>query len=220
MGLLVPDHGATDTGEGSLGLALLLAGLAGWVDVVGLRQTGGVFLSFMSGNTTDLGASIVQGNVERAEFIAAVILSFVGGVAVGTLIERPTGRFGPSLVLAVEACLLAAAVATFPDGRMAFCLVLAMGVQTTAMRRVGTLTIGLTYVTGTLVQVGRSIAAGRFRTAVLYALVWFSLAAGAACGAVAATWSTPGALTLASAVALLLAAVTTSERMVRPMQPS
>ncbi|MEC8456884.1 MAG: DUF1275 family protein, partial [Pseudomonadota bacterium] len=41
-------------------LALLLAGLAGYVDSLGFLHLGGVFVSFMSGNSTRLAANLAE----------------------------------------------------------------------------------------------------------------------------------------------------------------
>src|ERR1700731_2179902 len=92
--------------DGAFGLALLLAGLAGWVDAAGLAGSGGVFLSFMSGNTTDLPASLVQQDFRQAATIGAIVALFVMGVVVGERIEPWGGRRGKSLVLSIESATL------------------------------------------------------------------------------------------------------------------
>ena len=94
--------------DGPFGLALLLAALAGWVDAAGLGGSGGVFLSFMSGNTTDLAASLTQHDWARAETISAVVALFVAGVAAGEIIGPWGGQRGQSLVLACETLALGA----------------------------------------------------------------------------------------------------------------
>jgi uncharacterized membrane protein YoaK (UPF0700 family) len=129
--------------DGAFGLALLLAGLAGWVDAAGLAGSGGVFLSFMSGNTTDLAASLVQQDFRQAATIGAIVALFVMGVAVGERIEPWGGRRGQSLVLSVESATLGIGAAlhwpglSIPATVSFFPLVFAMGLQNATMHRAG-----------------------------------------------------------------------------------
>jgi uncharacterized membrane protein YoaK (UPF0700 family) len=184
-------------------LSLALCGLAGWVDAVGVTQTGGVFLSFMSGNTTDLAAGLVHRDWPRAAFIAAVIPLFVAGVVAGEAIGRlGTGRLSPSCVLVAEAAVLACAAALHPDGALAYPLVLAMGMQNATIHRAG-----LTFVTGTLVRLGRCIADRDAAKAAEHLIVWLSLAVGAAGGAFAQARSAGVALIAPAVTAAVLAAV-------------
>jgi uncharacterized membrane protein YoaK (UPF0700 family) len=207
--------------DGAFGLALLLAGLAGWVDAAGLAGSGGVFLSFMSGNTTDLAASLVQQDFRQAARIGAIVALFVMGVVVGERIEPWGGRRGQSLVLSVESATLGIGAAlhwpglSIPATVSLFPLVFAMGLQNATMHRAGGISIGLTYVTGTLVQIGRAIAGllgreGDPRKLGKYVALWLSLAAGAGFGALALSISTLAALAAAAAAAGLLAVTTAS----------
>jgi len=207
--------------DGAFGLALLLAGLAGWVDAAGLAGSGGVFLSFMSGNTTDLAASLVQQDFRQAARIGAIVALFVMGVVVGERIEPWGGRRGQSLVLSIESATLGIGAAlhwpglSIPATVSLFPLVFAMGLQNATMHRAGGISIGLTYVTGTLVQIGRAIAGllgreGDPRKLGKYVALWLSLAAGAGFGALALSISTLAALAAAAAAAGLLAVTTAS----------
>jgi uncharacterized membrane protein YoaK (UPF0700 family) len=205
--------------EGNFGLALLLAALAGWVDSAGLRGSGGVFLSFMSGNTTDLAVSLTHQNWLQAALIATVIILFVLGVAAGETIEPWGGRRGQSLVLGIEALLLAGgallhAPASHTSPAISLLpLVFAMGLQNATMHRAGGISVGLTYVTGTLVQIGRNLAAvahrqSDFRRLGQYLALWCSLAIGAAGGSLVLAASPVTALSCAAATAATLALVT------------
>lgn len=209
--------------DGAFGLALLLAALAGWVDVAGLGGSGSVFLSFMSGNTTDLAVALTQQEFTRAATIGAIVVLFVAGVVTGELVEPLGGRRGRSLVLGIEALALGTGAAfrspglSIPLAVSLFPLVFAMGLQNATMHRAGGISIGLTYVTGTLVQIGRAIAGlmgggGDGRKLGEYVALWLSLAAGAGLGALALSVSTPAALATAAVAAACLALMTTSER--------
>jgi uncharacterized membrane protein YoaK (UPF0700 family) len=210
---------ATASNDGAFGLGLLLAGLAGWVDAAGVANSSRVFLSFMSGNTTELAAVLVHQDWLKVALIYAVLGCFVGGVIVGELLEPLGGWFGPPLVLGVEGIVLAFGAAlhwhglALPNAMASFTpcpLVLAMGLQHATMHRAGGISIGLTYVTGTLVHIGKALAdivRGKDggRRVAEYGALWLSLAFGAGAGAVALSLSALGALSAAAGVALCLA---------------
>ena len=87
-----------------------------------------------------------------------------------------------------------------------------MGLQNAAMHRADGINIGLTYITGTLVQLGRSIAAllggsREWRRARHFMGLWCSLAAGACGSAIVLPISRFGTLLAATAVSALLAAI-------------
>jgi uncharacterized membrane protein YoaK (UPF0700 family) len=64
-------------------LAIGLAALAGYVDAIAYLETGGFFVSFMSGNTTRLGVGLANGS--KATLIALGLVGcFVIGVAAAT----------------------------------------------------------------------------------------------------------------------------------------
>lgn len=187
-------------------LSACLAALAGFVDALGFMYLGGFFVSFMTGNTTRLavGASV---HLPDALVAAGLIALFVAGVIAGTLLSRNR----PAVSLSLVAALLVAAGTghSFGYDNAAIALVvLAMGAENTVFQRDGEVSIGLTYVTGTLVKLGQRIAtalSGGSKTDWLpYALLWLGLASGAALGAF--TYSQIGldALWIAAGVSLVL----------------
>ena len=68
-------------------LAAALATIAGFVDAYGII-TYGVFVSFMSGNTTQTGYQAAEGAFGPASASALAILFFVVGSFAGTLLAR------------------------------------------------------------------------------------------------------------------------------------
>ena len=173
-------------------LAYLLAGVAGYVDAMGFRHLGGVFVSFMSGNTTRLGIEVAMGDWLKAGEIAGIILLFVMGAAMGALIGKDGQRNRRAPLLWTEAALLA--IAAISDnlplalvGNVA--MALAMGLENAVFQRNGGPGIGLTYVTGALVKVGHRLAAalqgGDKWGWVASLLLWGSLCVGAILGAAA-----------------------------------
>ena len=193
--------------------AAALAWLAGYVDAVGFMSLGGYFVSFMSGNSTRWGVDLA-GQIRHAWIAIALIATFVAGVALGTAIamSRGTPAFRRVLVLVCAVLAAASALATFGHAQLAaFAAALGMGAVNVAFLRGGELPVGLTYMTGTLVRIGRELGSlpfgGSLRSCVPYLLHWLALVAGAAVGAVGYAWVGATALWLACVVALALACV-------------
>lgn len=190
----------------------MLAGLAGWVDAVGLARLGGVFVSFMSGNTTNIGVALARLDGDHAAVAALVVGLFVVGVVVGEFTRPVGGKHGRGLVLLLVAILLGIATAA-ARGRIgpmtvAGPMVLAMGAQNAASRRIGSADFGTTYVTGTLVHLGAALAAGlrgqSFGNSGALLMMWIGLVTGALLGTVALRYGPDAALAIPAAGALLL----------------
>ncbi|WEK50995.1 MAG: YoaK family protein [Candidatus Kaistia colombiensis] len=171
-------------------LAYLLAGVAGYVDAMGFRHLGGVFVSFMSGNTTRLGVDIGSADWPKAAQIIGIIVLFVAGAALGALIGQDGRRERRAAILWTEAGLLAIAAISdnFPLAIIgSIAMALAMGVENAVFQRNGAPGIGLTYVTGALVKVGQRLAValqgGDKWGWVASLLLWASLCLGAILGA-------------------------------------
>jgi uncharacterized membrane protein YoaK (UPF0700 family) len=197
-------------------LALALAALAGWVDAVAFVRLAGTFVSFMSGNSTALAAALNGAHAREATLLLCVLASFVAGVVFGEVIAIAAGRRGPAAALLAESrFLFAALVAAFPSAAIlapAVLLAVALGIQNASIHEAAGMPVALTYVTGTLVRLGRAIAAalagqGAWRAALPFLCLWLALMAGAAGGAMLARMNAVLALALAAATALALAAV-------------
>jgi uncharacterized membrane protein YoaK (UPF0700 family) len=189
-------------------LAGLLAALAGIVDVIGYLHLGGLFISFMSGNSTQLAAAIGQGDLTEAGFIAKLIVLFVGGAAGGQIVANLTGAHHLVwvLVTVVVLLVLAAALKAAPEP-----MVLAMGALNASLRRAGNIPVSLTFVTGVLVRFAQGLGDFLTRRAtgpvwLLQVVPWVGLIAGAILGAVAYGRVGEAALWLPVIMAGLLAA--------------
>jgi uncharacterized membrane protein YoaK (UPF0700 family) len=209
-------------------LAAALATIAGFVDAYGIIAYG-VYVSFMSGNTTQAGYQTAKGAFGPAALSALAILFFVGGSFAGTLLVAFAGRLARRAVFGVVAAALAATVgfARFGfhfAGVHVATISFAMGIMNAALSRVGAQSVSLTFVTGTLSRVGSSLAEAlrraplrdsqgpwdtHLRRALLLARVW----AGFLVGALASGAATPrfGASVLL-APTLILAALATFAR--------
>lgn len=171
------------------GAAVVLASIAGAVDAIGFLHFHTFYVSFMSGNTTRMAVAVANGDLGVVMGGGAVIASFVAGVVVGDLLtNEPPRRQWATLLF--EAALLLFAALFGPGIRSSLLLAAAMGMHNALVLRADGATVALTYVTGTLVHVGRAVAARfaeRRSPPALWPMVglWLALASGAiACGSI------------------------------------
>ena len=198
----------------NIALACALSALAGYVDGIGYLYLGGLFVSFMSGNSTRMGVNLAQAQWMNAAEAFGVITLFVIGAAAGSLMVLGRGVHRQPWVLLVEALLLVAAgfadMFGMPNTAIA-AIVLAMGLENAVFQIEGGGGLGVTYVTGALVKVGQFAAAaltGGARWGWLpNLLLWAALVAGSVCGALAYYWINLAAVWFAAGSALVLSAV-------------
>jgi uncharacterized membrane protein YoaK (UPF0700 family) len=195
-------------------LACALSALAGYVDGIGFLHLGGLYVSFMSGNSTRLGVSLADGEWSAAATSLGLIVLFVVGAAAGSLIVLGRGAHRQPWVLLAEALLLAVAAAGYGFGfsnTAVAAIVLAMGLENAVFQIQGGAGLGLTYVTGALVKVGQlaavALTGGERFGWVSNLLLWAALVAGALCGAVAFHWINLAAIWFAAGAALALSAI-------------
>ena len=193
---------------GALSFTLVLVALAGYVDAVGYLRFQGLFVSFMSGNTTSLGVAVAQENGAKAGELAGVAGLFVAGVVGGSLLHRWAGRWGNTLILLTIATLLLLAY-TCPAAAIAG-LTLAMGTLNASVHEVGHVKVSLTFVTGTLVRFGTGLADWLSGQAPAQdwlwpVTLWLAFLAGALGGAAALRHLGPLALPAAAGLSLALA---------------
>lgn len=193
-------------------MAVLLAALAGYVDSIGFLQLGGLFVSFMSGNTTRMAAGLAQGEWGLAGTAGLILLLFVIGAMLGALVAAGPGPASRPRVLGVEAVLLlAAALAAGLDRPViaVTCMVVAMGLENAVFLRNGQAGVGLTYMTGALVRIGHTLAAalrgGSLRDVVPPLMLWAGLTFGAILGALSFNVGGLAALYPAAGLAAALA---------------
>ena len=188
---------------GTARLAVTLAGVSGYVDGVGATTLAGLFVSFMSGNTTSTGLAVGQGLWAKAGHAGLPVLLYVLGSLLGALLlaASPRARALPrtyalcALLLALFAGLTLAVPhrAGWVEALATALLVLPMAAMNATLRHVGGASVGLGYVTGTLAGLGEVLAtaisgpraAGRAREIWLHVGLWLGFFLGAALGAYA-----------------------------------
>src|SRR5258708_18459661 len=142
-------------------LACALSALAGYVDGIGFLHLGGLFVSFMSGNSTRMGVSLAEGQWLPAAEALGLIALFVVGAALGSLIVLGRGVHRQPWVLLAEAALLATAALCYAfvlANTAVAAIVLAMGLENAVFQIHGGAGLGLPYVTAALVKVGQLMA--------------------------------------------------------------
>lgn len=140
--------------------AAALSATAGFVDAVGWLTSGGLFVSFMSGNVTKLGLGLA-GHLDNVALGAGLISSFVAGVVVGSLVGRAAGVRQRRHVLWLVTGMMTVAALLLGQGMLVpavLVLAASMGAKNTVFAEDGEVRVGLTYMTGALVRVGKRIA--------------------------------------------------------------
>ncbi|HEX4765090.1 MAG TPA: DUF1275 family protein [Lichenihabitans sp.] len=203
-------------------LAAILAALAGYVDASGFLATGGFFVSFMSGNSTRLGIGAAQ-DPEVAAVAAGLIGAFSAGIVLGAIAGDKAGDRRRPVVLGLVAMLLAAAAGLGTAGLVSGSVVamaMAMGVENNVFARNGQVSLGVTYMTGSLVKLGQGIAKallGRDRFGwVPYLVLWLGFVLGVGVGTVVFRHVGLAGLWGAAALAGVLVLATAPGRVRRP----
>lgn len=212
------------TVKGNLALACALSALAGYVDGIGFIHLGGLFISFMSGNSTRLGVMIAEFNWPKALEALKLIALFVVGAGLGSLVGHGRGRHRQWLLLLVEALLLAMGGLAYllgQPGLTIIAIVVAMGLENAMFQADGGTTgIALTYMTGTLVRIGQLLAValqGGPRWAwIPNLLLWSAMVTGAGIGTSAYLHFNLAAVWFAAGAALLIGAITALAARRRP----
>jgi uncharacterized membrane protein YoaK (UPF0700 family) len=151
-------------------LALLLAAVAGFTDVVGYLTLHQVFTAHMTGNTSKLGIALGRSDGGAALPLASAVLLFSAGVISGTVAcelgRRWQALLGEAVLLTAFMAVAATAVkhGTVPGHTlMGFYLLLALatgalGVQTAALTHIGAATVRTSYISGVLTNLAQSAA--------------------------------------------------------------
>jgi uncharacterized membrane protein YoaK (UPF0700 family) len=154
-------------------LLAVLAFTSGYIDALSYLGLGSVFVSNMTGNTVLLGIAIGRGNVLAAARAGVALLSYIGGVALGTNIVNSTHvpkEFWPQAVTRafftefVVLLMFAIGGISADNAHSEFILyplivlaAIAMGIQSTAVHALGVSGISTTYITGTWTRLVSSL---------------------------------------------------------------
>ncbi len=182
-------------------LALSLATVAGFVDASGFLMSNGLFVSFMSGNTTRLGVAVADWSGSIGPAIG-IIAAFIAGVASATAFGRSRWNgqarmlAGVSIILALSAVLVFTGK-VFPS---VMAMAFAMGSINIVLSDANGVRVGLTYVTGALIKVGEALGGRCDDAPSVYwsAALWLALLMGCIMGAKASAVFGPYAIWIAA----------------------
>ncbi|HZI68309.1 MAG: YoaK family protein [Ginsengibacter sp.] len=154
-------------------MLVLLACVAGSVDVMSYYRLGHVFTANMTGNTILLGLAIGQGKVASSLHSLAALAGFFAGSITGALFiynTKKTWTFFISLSTFIEALIIfVLALIWFEQPVITNETVLyvsiilsaiAMGIQSVTVRHLNIPGIVTTYLTGTITSIGMSVVTG------------------------------------------------------------
>lgn len=145
-------------------LIAFLTFAAGSIDALSFLTLGGVFASFMSGNTLILGVRIGSGDFALALHSMTAVLGYIAGVALAanignqSLLSQEIWPHATTKIITVEFLLLivfmiVGFIAVNTSSEVIYLLILLatvpMGMQSVGVRRLGIAGVTSTYVTGT-----------------------------------------------------------------------
>jgi uncharacterized membrane protein YoaK (UPF0700 family) len=196
-----------------LGVAAMLALVAGYLDAVCFDRVFGVFPANQSGNAVLLGIGIGAGRAGDAWRPGVAIVGFALGIALAIVVgSRVRRRRRPELLLGLEIVLLVPLMVILLDtahprtelsgvasGVLLVLTASAMGLQTEVIRRVAGVGVATTYQSGAIARLAELVAqrgtpeAARQTNPIgpglaVLGLVLVAYVAGAALGAAVGTW--------------------------------
>lgn len=216
-----------------LAFGLTLTALAGYIDALGYIRLGGLYLSFMSGNTTQFSVALGRGALDHAILPGLLILTFVLGATLGGGLSALTPeRYRTMALLGFQTLLILAALSmglAAPDHAVAaLFMALAMGLQNAILSQVQGFRAGTTFVTGALFSLGQKLALALAGRGPRYGwvgdgAVWLALMLGALAGALAygafALYALAGPALLAALLAVVAGIFASLDRSVLPRSP-
>lgn len=154
-------------------MLLLLASVAGSIDVMSYYRLGHVFTANMTGNTILLGLSIGQGKLASSLHSLAALAGFITGAFIGAFIVENTKKGWSYLItlsVAIETVIIfILALIWFeeiqPPGKSILYIsiilsAIAMGMQSATVRHLNIPGVVTTFITGTITSIGMSAVKG------------------------------------------------------------
>ncbi|WP_237156030.1 YoaK family protein [Photobacterium phosphoreum] len=143
-------------------MPFMLLFIAGIVDAIGfIHLKNGLFVSFMSGNTTHVAMLLSSHQYSQSLYYIGVIFLFVAGITAGEMIAVLQQQNYRWLVMGTVSILLCSAIfiekITIPI-MTNFVLAFAMGLQNIALRITINKAMPLTFATAFLANTGRELA--------------------------------------------------------------
>lgn len=164
--------------------------LEGYVSGLAYTNLGNLYAGFMSGNSGHLAQQLFQLNWTGIGIALSVIIVFVFGVSIGTvLLDNVPASWSITSVLGLATAAAAISLHLSLDGApfpSALALVALVGMHSELHRKVDGVDLGRGYVTGYLVAIGEALARPRRTSPVLLSIAaWMMLVLGVLLGTTA-----------------------------------
>lgn len=143
-------------------LAIFLAFIAGYKDAVGLVKWQ-TYVSFMSGNTTQLGIASFYDKIETISTLLIVIISFIIGIYIGTCLSLWKKCKSKTITFYIVSVLfvfysIVSYLFYLPIHLSISFIGFTMGMMNTIVTAIGNLNVNTDFVTGTLNNLSKNIA--------------------------------------------------------------
>lgn len=182
----------------------VLVAIAGHMDALAMLHSKEWLAVYMTGNSTKLSQSLLHGALSKALPLLAVIASFLASTTFAAWLGSRFPRWRASLCMVLTAAFLAAVVPNASEHYTPFSTSL-IAASMGAMNQALADQPGVTFITGTVVGIGRQLAACKFNAAAVGMLRWFAWIAGAAVGTSLDFLYGPEALAFVALAALVCA---------------
>lgn len=157
-------------------VGFILVMMAGWTDTVGIYLFLDERSSFMTGRAAKLGEYIFNGEMQGVKAVLLVVISFIIGACISTLITRRVGLIGGLFFTGI--LLIITVFSTFKVGiNIALITIpMAMGGQNAATSL--TDINRTTHLTGPTTDIGINMAKGNWNLVVFWVLRWVGFSIG------------------------------------------
>jgi uncharacterized membrane protein YoaK (UPF0700 family) len=147
---------------GALRRVAALSLVAGYVEIVGYTDVGGIYPGIMTGNTVQLGFALARAQWERFGLIGFAVGLFFVGAIIASLIKRRLRRRPAALLLMAGILICASVVRLYPSLRIPVelpLLALAMAIQGETIARFGGVSLQTIVVTNNMVKFSDGLVA-------------------------------------------------------------
>lgn len=151
-------------------VGFILIMMAGWIDVIGIY----IFLnnssSFLTGRAATLGKCVLNGEAQKIKGILLIIVSFIAGACISTLITKRAGLTGGLFFTGIF-IIITALTYSIKGINIAFVTIpMCMGGQNAATSL--TAIDRTTHLTGPATDIGINMAEGNWNMVVFWTLRW------------------------------------------------
>lgn len=159
-------------------VGFILVMVAGWVDTIGVYFFLDESSSYMTGRAAKIGRHIFNGEIRELKNVLLVVISFIVGACIATLITKKVGISGGLFFTGIIIVVTVISAFQKEINIALITIPMAMGGQNAATSL--TAINRTTHLTGPATDIGINIAKGNWNMVVFWVLRWVGFALGAA----------------------------------------